>query len=310
MQNSVSLEAKSLTKIFDQTKVVDAVSFQIYRGECFGILGPNGAGKSTLMKMMYGSVEPTDGELFVLGLNAKKNSVEMRTRLGVIPQEDGLDVEFTARENLILFSQFYGIEKQIARQRTEELLRLVRLDESANQYVHNMSGGMKRRLAIARGLINRPELLFLDEPTTGLDPQARIWIWEFLKKIKSEMGTLVLTTHYMEEAEKICDRIAILDRGLILAMGRPKDLIEELIGNEVVEFETTQSEMNYQIGKLKDAKFDYTIVGSTLRIHIKAHQLGRDVLDLIPRSRVEMRRPNLNDVFLKLAGHDLREKIQ
>lgn len=309
MDSKIALEVRGLSKSFDEKKVVNQIDLQVRKGECFGILGPNGAGKSTLMKMLYGSAVPTEGDLFVLGYNGKNSFRQIKSRIGVIPQEDGLDVEFSVFENLMLYSRFHGIETAVAAQRSTELIHLMRLDEVSDKYVQALSGGMKRRLAIARGMINRPDLLFLDEPTTGLDPQARLWIWEFLRKIKEEMGTVVLTTHYMEEAESICDRIAILDRGQILALGSPAELIEKHIGHEIIEFGVSQSEISYETNKIKSAGFDYIVIGNSIHIFVRQPKSGRDVLNLIQSRRVTMRKPNLNDVFLKIAGHELREDI-
>jgi lipooligosaccharide transport system ATP-binding protein len=309
MNSNIALEIKGLTKKYGDKVVVNGVSLQIMKGECFGILGPNGAGKSTLMKMLYGSVNPLEGDLYVLGLNSRKSILEVKSRIGVVPQEDGLDVEFTARENLLIYSRFYGIDTKIAQQRVEELLRLMRLEEVSDHYVQSLSGGMKRRLAIARGMINRPDLLFLDEPTTGLDPQARLWIWGFLKKIKADMGTVVVTTHYMEEAENICDRIAIMDQGIVLALGTPAQLVDRHVGIEVVEFESDTRHAQYDIDRIKNKGLDFQVIGTTVRIYVKSGSNGRDVLSLISSQEITIRRPNLNDVFLKLAGHDLREEI-
>lgn len=308
------LEMKGLIKKYGDKVVVDGISLEVQKGECFGILGPNGAGKSSLMKMMYGSSLPTDGELYVLGMNSRQSLREIKARIGVVPQEDGLDQEFTALENLQIFARFHEIDSRIATQRATELLQLMKLEEYSHRYVNVMSGGMKRRLAIARSMMNHPDLIFLDEPTTGLDPQARYWIWEFLNRIKIEMGSLVMTTHYMEEAEKVCDRIAIIDRGQLLALGSPKELILQTIGTEVIEFDTEPKDLPYYLQRLKDNKLDYQVLGKTVGVHLhkekNPEQEGRKVLSLISSPRMTMRQPNLNDVFLKLAGHDLRGAVQ
>jgi lipooligosaccharide transport system ATP-binding protein len=309
MSLNLVIEARGLTKVYGDKVVVNGVSLQIFKGECFGILGPNGAGKSTLMKMMYGTATPKDGELYILGLNSKNSLIEIKSRIGVIPQEDGLDIDFTPRENLEIYSRFHGIDTRVAQQRIDELLRLMRMDEYADQHVSTLSGGLRRRLAIARGMVNRPEVLFLDEPTAGLDPQARIWIWGFLKKIKAEMGTLVLTTHYMEEAEQACDRIAIIDQGVVLALGTPKELIEKHIGHEVVEFESNPRDIQYDIDKLKEKNLSYQVIRNMIQVHIKAPLTGREVLTMISSRQTTNRFPNLNDVFLKVAGHDLRGQV-
>lgn len=308
---STVLEMKGLIKKYGDKIVVNGISLEVKKGECFGILGPNGAGKSSIMKMMYGSATIDGGELFVLGLNAKSALREIKSRIGVVPQEDGLDIEFTAIENLKIFARYFGIDQRIAAERAVELLRLMRLEEQAGSHVQTLSGGMRRRLAIARGMINHPDLIFLDEPTTGLDPQARVWIWTFLNKIKAELGTLVMTTHYMEEAEKVCDRIAIMDQGKILALGAPKDLILKEIGTEVIEFDCDKQDLSYFIGRLREHKLDYQVLGRTVSVHLHkervASQEGRQVLQIISSPRMTLRQPNLNDVFLKLAGHDLNE---
>lgn len=308
MSTNVAIEIKDLTKKYDDRVAVDGVSLEIFKGECFGLLGPNGAGKSTIMKMMYCSALVTSGELFVLGLNVKKNYREIKTRIGVVPQEDGLDPDFTVLENLLVYASYHKIPEDEAAMRSQALLRLMKLEEYKDRSVETLSGGMKRRLAIARGLLNSPEVVFLDEPTTGLDPQARIWIWDFFKHLKSEKSTLVLTTHYMEEAEQMCDRVAIIDNGKILTVGTPRDLIRELIGKEVVEFDTNPVDLNYYLGRLRAEGYAYQVIKDTVSVLIKENQEGRRVIDLIASDKIFIRKPTLNDVFLKLAGHQLRDE--
>ncbi len=308
MSTNVAIEIKDLTKRYDDKVVVNGISLEIFKGECFGLLGPNGAGKSTTMKMMYCSALVTSGELFVLGLNVKKNYREIKSRIGVVPQEDGLDPDFTVLENLLVYSSFHKIPKNEALLRAQSLLRLMKLEDYQNRSVENLSGGMKRRLAIARGLLNQPEIVFLDEPTTGLDPQARIWIWDFFRQMKAQKNTLVLTTHYMEEAEQMCDRVAIVDHGKVLTIGTPKDLIRDLIGKEVVEFESNPVDLQYYLGRLRDAGYTYQVIKDTVSVLVKEHQEGRRVVDLIASDKIFIRKPTLNDVFLKLAGHQLRDE--
>lgn len=254
MNNAVS--AQNLAKDFDGVPAVKDISFEIKPGECFGILGPNGAGKSTMMKMIYGHVIPTKGDLFVLGLNARTDIKLIKSRIGVVPQEDGLDVDFNSLENLQIFASYYQVPRDIATARAEHLLSEMKLLEHKLRHVETLSGGMKRRLAIARGLIHQPELLVLDEPTTGLDPQARLWIWNYFENLKAQKKTMVLTTHYMEEAEQLCDRVAIVDQGLILDCASPQDLIQKHIGAEVVEI-SSGSETNYWKTKLNGLKINY-----------------------------------------------------
>lgn len=308
MSTNVAIEIKDLTKKYDDKVAVDGINLEIYKGECFGLLGPNGAGKSTAMKMMYCSALVSSGELYVLGLNVKKNYREIKSRIGVVPQEDGLDPDFTVLENLLVYASFHNIPVAEADLRAQALLRLMKLEEYQDRSVETLSGGMKRRLAIARGLINSPEVVFLDEPTTGLDPQARLWIWDFFKHLKSEKSTLVLTTHYMEEAEQMCDRVAIIDGGRILTVGKPRDLIRELIGKEVVEFDTNPVDLNYYLGRLRAEGFSYQVIKDTVSVLVKENQEGRRVVDLIASDKIFIRKPTLNDVFLKLAGHQLRDE--
>src|SRR5215471_14354275 len=227
--------ARQLTKRFGELTAVDAVDFEVGRGEAFGFLGPNGAGKTSTMRMI-GAVSPvTAGILTIFGLDPATNGPRIRARLGVVPQADTLDMEITVRENLIIYARYFDLSWREGARRADELLEFVQLQERSKDKVDNLSGGMKRRLTIARGLINRPELLLLDEPTTGLDPQARHLVWDRLYRLKQSGVTLVLTTHYMDEAEQLCDRLVVMDGGLIVAAGSPIELIAEHSTREVVE---------------------------------------------------------------------------
>lgn len=302
------VEVKGLVKHYGDRVVVNGLNLEIKQGECFGLLGPNGAGKSTTMKMLYGSTRIDGGEAFLLGLNARSSMREIKSRIGVIPQEDGLDTEFTVKENLLLYAGYHGVDAQIAEHRTDDLLKLLRLEDYSGKAISTLSGGLRRRVAIARGMINQPELLFLDEPTAGLDPQARIWIWGFLRKIKADMGTVVMTTHYMEEAEHICDRIAIMDQGKILAIGEPKQLIKEQIGREVIVFEVAQEDLNYYLGRLNSSGYRYQVIRNQVSVHLRDTDHVQSAMALLSGVNLTLRQPSLNDVFLKLAGHDLRDE--
>lgn len=302
------VEAKGLVKRFSDHLVVNGVHLEVYQGECFGILGPQEAGKSTLMRMMYGSSTIEGGELFISGLNIRKNIREIKSRIGVLPQEDHFDGEFTVRENLRIYGSFFGIDRGVLTQRVEELLKLVRIEDVADQLVKYLNKTMRRRLGMARALINHPEILFLDEPSSGLDAQGRFWMWDFILKVKAEMGTVLLTTHYMEEAEQVCDRIAILDRGEILAMGEPKLLIRQNIGIQVVEFQVPRSDMQYYLSRLSSKHFQYQVDRNTVNVHLQSQNDVQTVLSLVQGIKVTIRQPTLSDVFLKLAGHQLREE--
>src|SRR3954451_18420538 len=229
------IHARGLRKDFGELTAVDGVDFDVQRGEAFGFLGPNGAGKSSTMRMIGCVSPPTGGTLRILGLDPLRDGPAIRARLGVCPQLDNLDIELTVRENLTTYARFFGIPRRVARRRADELLEFVQLGERADSKVEPLSGGMKRRLTIARAMVNEPEMVLLDEPTTGLDPQARHLVWERLFRLKQQGVTLVLTTHYMDEAEQLCDRLVVMDGGRIAAEGSPRDLIERYSTREVVE---------------------------------------------------------------------------
>lgn len=302
---SIIIEARNLVKTYDNKNVVDGLDLTINQGECFGILGPNGAGKTSTMRMMYCSSPVTSGELFVLGLNVKTNARNIKMKIGVVPQDDGLDPDFSVLDNLLVYARYHNIPQKRARTQARELLRFMHLEEYDGRQVETLSGGMRRRLTIARALLNEPQVLFLDEPTTGLDPQARFWIWESMADLKRDGKTLVLTTHYMEEAERICDRIVLIDKGKILCEGRPADLINEYIGDEVVEFRLKQDEIDYYIKRIKE-KFQYQIMNNRVRIFVKTAQEGRRALEQIESDNILVRKASLDDVFLRLAGYELR----
>jgi lipooligosaccharide transport system ATP-binding protein len=305
------IDARSLVKRFGELVAVDSVDFELQRGEAFGFLGPNGAGKTSTMRMI-GCVSPvTDGELRVFGLDPAKDGVAIRGRLGVVPQEDSLDLELTVRENIIVYGRYFGLSRAVLRTRTDELLDFVELTERAKDRVEPLSGGMKRRLTIARSLINDPEVLLLDEPTTGLDPQARHVVWDRLYRLKRQGVTLLLTTHYMDEAEQLCDRLVVMDKGKIVAEGSPRELIERYSTREVVELRFEDDDgrpedfshwtegLVSRVEPLPDRVLLYTDDGDAAAHRM--HERG-----LVPAS-VLVRRSTLEDVFLHLTGRTLIE---
>ena len=235
MSESPLIEARGLTKRFGEFTAVDGIDFAVERGETFGFLGPNGAGKTSTMRMISAVSPVTGGTLRVLGLDPAVDGPTIKARMGVVPQQDTLDFELTVYENLLVYGRYFGIPKDVIKSRAEELLDFVQLQERRDSRVEPLSGGMKRRLTIARGLINEPELLLLDEPTTGLDPQARHVLWDRLYRLKQQGVTQVLTTHYMDEAEQLCDRLVVMDQAKIVAEGSPRELIERYTQREVVE---------------------------------------------------------------------------
>ena len=303
------IQARGLVKRFGELVAVDGIDFDLQRGEAFGFLGPNGAGKTSTMRMI-GCVSPvTEGTLRIFGLDPAKDGVAIRGRLGVVPQMDTLDMELTVRENIVIYGRYFGIPRRQLGPRADELLEFVQLTERASDRVEPLSGGMKRRLTIARSLVNDPEVMLLDEPTTGLDPQARHVVWDRLYRLKQSGVTLVLTTHYMDEAEQLCDRLVVMDKGKIVADGSPRQLIEQYSTREVVElrFDGTRPEdfghwtngLVSRVESLPDRVLLYTDDGDAA-----AH--GLHDRGLVPES-VLVRRSTLEDVFLHLTGRSLIE---
>ena len=305
------IQARGLVKRFGELAAVDSVDFDLQRGEAFGFLGPNGAGKTSTMRMI-GCVSPvTDGKLSIFGLDPARDGVEIRGRLGVVPQEDSLDMELTVRENIIVYGRYFGLARSVLRKRADELLEFVELTDRAKDRVEPLSGGMKRRLTIARSLVNDPEVLLLDEPTTGLDPQARHVVWDRLYRLKRQGVTLLLTTHYMDEAEQLCDRLVVMDKGKIVAEGSPRELIDRYSTREVVELrfeddDERPEDFGYwtdglvsRVEPLPDRVLLYTDQGDAAAHGI--HERG-----LVPES-VLVRRSTLEDVFLHLTGRTLIE---
>src|SRR6201982_1691932 len=250
--SEVLVRARGLTKRFGDFTAVDGIDFDLYRGEAFGFLGPNGAGKSSTMRMIGCVSPPSGGELTILGRDPVRDGSAIRARLGVVPQEDTLDVELTVRENLLVYGRYFGLPRRVIRERTDALLDFVQLSDRAREKVDPLSRGLKRRLTIARSLINEPEILILDEPTTGLDPQARHVVWDRLFRLKQRGVTLILTTHYMDEAEQLCDRLVVMDHGTIAAEGTPRDLIARYSTPEVLELRFAPGQQEEWVEKLKD----------------------------------------------------------
>ncbi len=303
----ILVSASGLTKAYGDLVAVAGVSFDIREGECFGFLGPNGAGKTTTVRMIHCVSPLTSGTLTVGGLAAAVDNRALKKMTGVIPQEIDLDNDLTVRENLIVFARFFDIGRREAKARIGELLRFVELEAKASSKISELSTGMKRRLLIARALINRPRLIVADEPTTGLDPQARHLIWQRLRRLKAQGATLVLTTQYMEEAQQLCDRIVVMYQGRILKEGAPGKLVDEEIGREVVEVRVAPEEDPRILGHLSGVPCAHERVGDTLYFYCRdGHGLMRKLLELdLPNT---LNRPaTLEDVFLKLTGRSLHE---
>jgi lipooligosaccharide transport system ATP-binding protein len=303
------ITASSLTKKYKDFAAVDGISFAVAPGESFGLLGPNGAGKSTTMRMVGAVSTRTSGTLSILGLDPDEHGPEIRAQLGVVPQADNLDMELKVRDNLIVYGRYFGIPRRQVAKRADELLEFAQLSDRAKSRVDDLSGGMKRRLTIARALVNDPRILLLDEPTTGLDPQARHILWDRLFRLKEQGTTLVLTTHYMDEAEQLCDRLVVVDKGTIMAEGSPAALIRQYSTREVVEL---------RFGSSQNASASAKIDGIGDRIEVLPDRIliysdnGEAALSEIIKRGLNpitslVRRSSLEDVFLRLTGRSLVE---
>jgi lipooligosaccharide transport system ATP-binding protein len=301
--------ARDLTKRFEDFTAVDAIDFQVTRGEVFGFLGPNGAGKTSTMRMIGCTSPRTDGELRVMGMDPVDSGSAIKARIGVVPQTDNLDIELSVRENLEMYSRYFDVPREVAKERIDELLDFVQLAERAKDKVEPLSGGMKRRLTIARALVNQPDLLLLDEPTTGLDPQARHLVWDRLYRLKQRGVTLVVTTHYMDEAEQLCDRLVVMDKAKIVAEGSPRDLITRYSTREVLELRLSDELRERLKGSLDSLADRVEWLPDRVLLYTEA---GEATLSQITDGGVHpdsalVRRASLEDVFLTLTGRSLVE---
>jgi len=304
------IRARGLVKRFGEFTAVDGIDFDLHRGESFGFLGPNGAGKSSTMRMIGCVSPPSGGELSILGLDPVADGAVIRARLGVVPQEDTLDLELTVRENLLVYGRYFGLSRETIRERTAHLLDFVQLSDRAEDQVEPLSGGMKRRLTIARSLINEPEILLLDEPTTGLDPQARHAVWDRLFRLKQQGVTLILTTHYMDEAEQLCDRLVVMDRGKIAAEGSPRELIERYSTPEVLELRFEPDRHQVAADKLASVPAERReVLADRILLYVTdgdATLAAVRSLGLEPLTSL-VRRSTMEDVFLRLTGRRLED---
>ena len=301
------IKAVGLTKKFDDFIAVDGINFEVKKGEAFGLLGPNGAGKSTTMRMISATSQRTAGDLQILGKDPNQKGPEIRAHLGVVPQSDNLDRELKVWENLFIYGRYFGLSRAFLKKKVDELLSFAQLEEKRDAKTDSLSGGMKRRLTIARALVSEPEILLLDEPTTGLDPQARHVLWDRLFRLKEQGVTLVITTHYMDEAEQLCDRLIVMDKGQIMAEGSPADLIKQYSSKEVLEVRfgsAKNAEAASQIANLGDRT---EVLPDRILIYAED---GEKVLKQIVKLGFEpvtslVRRSSIEDVFLRLTGRQL-----
>ncbi len=299
MNSTAVIAARNLVKRYGPLEVVRGIDFTVPKGQCFGLLGPNGAGKSTTMRMIMGLAEITAGELTVFGVSASEMTREVKAKIGLVPQDSNLDPDITVLENLEAFGRYFALPAAVVAERAERLLEFMQLGEKRRAPVNALSGGMKRRLTIARALIGDPELVILDEPTTGLDPQARVLIWKQLGELKKQGRTLLLTTHYMDEAQRLCDQIVIIDNGTVLDRGTPEELIARHVRGFVFEVQKPA------LATSATARWDQEDIGDSVLYFVD--ETAEFIADL-PPDAVYLHRPaNLEDVFLRLTGRKLRE---
>lgn len=306
MEREVLVKAENLTKKYGDLVAVDSISFEIFKAESFGFLGPNGAGKTTIMRMLQ-SVSPlTDGKLSLAGMDVTERSREIQCLIGVAPQDDNLDPDFTVFQNLLVYARYFDIPKEKAKTKAEELLKFMQLEEKRDTIITALSSGMRRRLILARALMNNPQILILDEPTTGLDPQARHLIWTKIRNLQKQNVTVILTTHYMDEAAQLCDRIIIMNHGKIIEQDNPSDLVKKHVGEEVLEVLNSPEAMLCLKQYFPEARID--IIGDKIQVFInKPRGVLAKVLEETSFKGALIRDSNLEDVFLKLAGRSLRD---
>ena len=302
----VVIDAQNLTKKFNSFVAVDHIDFEVYRGECVGFLGPNGAGKTTTVRMIYCFLPLTEGLLSVAGMDASTQSRGIKKIVGVAPQEDNLDPDFNVTKNLQVYARYFDIPKTEATRRAMDLLKFFQLEEKQTKSIEQLSTGMKRRLIMARALINEPQILLLDEPTTGLDPQGRHIVWDEIRTLKKKGVTIILTTHYMEEAAALCDRVIVIDNGKIIETGSPQNLVKKHAGEEVLEMAYDETTFKMLKEELPDARIE--VYNDQIRVFTsQPHGSFERIAHKFPGMPMSIRVANLEDVFLKLTGRKLRE---
>jgi lipooligosaccharide transport system ATP-binding protein len=303
--SEILIKAHGLTKKYGGFTAVNHIDFEVYKGECVGFLGPNGAGKTTTVRMIYCFLPLTEGELSVSGQSVSEHAREIKRMVGVAPQEDNLDPDFSVIQNLQIYARYFDISKAEAEKRAKEQLHFFQLEAKQNVLISELSTGMKRRLILARALVNEPQILLLDEPTTGLDPQARHLVWEEVRTLRKRGVTIILTTHYMDEAATLCDRILLMDNGKIIEQGKPSELIKKHVGADVLEVDNDEKLLQTLKAEFPDA--DFETFGD--RIHVftaQPHGVFERFLEKNPLTNVTIRNANLEDVFLKLTGRGLK----
>lgn len=305
----IVIKAINLTKTYNDFTAVRGIDFNIYKGECFGFLGPNGAGKTTTIKMIYCYLPPSNGKLEVLGWDVNENAPQIKSKLGVVAQEDNIDKELSVWDNLMVYAAYFGLKGKRAKEKVEELLVFTELAEKKDSPAKELSGGLKRRLSFARALVNDPLILILDEPTTGLDPQVRQLVWQKLRQLKRNGVTLVITTHYLEEAAYLCDRLVLMNEGRILVEGMPEELVQKHITGKVLEIEFKTDKINSFLQKIRPWLKDYLVLGSTVYLYPQNLEALMNYLsehvEIIEHQL--LRNADLEDVYLKFSGAKWQE---
>lgn len=310
MRNEIAIQVRNLVKSYGSLLAVDKLDFDVFRSECFGLLGPNGAGKTTTMKIIYGKAEPTpfrETVIDIFGCNPGKDVLKIKSFSGIVPQQDNLDAELNVTDNLLIYARFYGLSQHEAHRRVAELLDFMELQDKSRVKIRELSGGMQRRLTIARALLNKPRLLILDEPTTGLDPQVRHLIWNKLRELKESGVTVLLTTHYMEEAFQICDRILIMDNGKKILEGEPHLLLADNLEKYVMEIFGSGADPNMAPLKFKQPGVRYETYQDIIFIYSNNPDTLAGFSESLQASNYRIRQSNLEDLFLKVTGRGLNE---
>ncbi|MCW4019208.1 MAG: ATP-binding cassette domain-containing protein [Candidatus Bathyarchaeota archaeon] len=303
--SDILIKARGLTKRYNNFTAVDHIDFDVYKAECVGFLGPNGAGKTTTVRMIYCFLPISEGTLTVAGLDVSTQARQIKQLIGVSPQDDNLDPDFSVIKNLQVYASYFDVPKAQATKRAVDLLKFFQLDEKRDASIMALSGGMKRRLIMARALINEPQILLLDEPTTGLDPQGRHIVWDEIRALKKQGVTIILTTHYMDEAAALCDRILVVDNGKIIETGAPAELIRNYVGEDVLEVEYDEEMVRKLKETLPDSEVE--VYGDQVRVFAKKHGVFDQIIKQFPGKKITIRNADLEDVFLKLTGRKLRE---
>ena len=302
----VAVRAQNLIKRYGELTAVNDISFDIFEGECFGFLGPNGAGKTSTMKMLSCVSPLNSGELVVHGMDVRRDQRKIKLELGIVSQSDSLDPDLSVLQNLLTYGRYFNMPRKLAQERAWESLRQFQLEEKAYQTIDELSGGMRRRLLIARAMLHDPRILVLDEPTTGLDPQARLLVWDILATLKSRGITILLTTHYMDEAAHLCDRLVVIDQGNVLVKGVPRELVHELVGEQVVELRVNPIHMAGVVQRLTDEGLEFEYGGDSLYFY-GDNSAGLNENSSLNGYEIFQRPGNLEDLFLRLTGRGLRE---